>query len=76
MNTSGDVTERTLSEASCTWPHEDGTICGKPADAFRVQWLPEKTTWYYCAFHIAVLRRMASDAEAKAAGVETYAVAA
>jgi len=59
---------------TCTWTHDDGTVCGKPADAFRVKWLPEKKVWYYCPFHIAILRRLASDAEAQRAGVETYSV--
>lgn len=61
---------------TCTWTYDDGRVCGKPADAFRVQWLPKKREWWYCPVHIAALRRRTSDEEAWAQyQVATYPVA-
>ena len=54
---------------TCTWVHVDGHVCGKPAHAFRVQWFPQKQTWYFCKRHLAAL---APDEVAKRDGVETY----
>ena len=48
----------------CTWEWEDGTVCRKPADAMRVQWLPEKRVWWYCKRHINGLRRRSPDEDA------------
>lgn len=58
---------------TCTWETADARICGEPAHAFRVKWLPERQVWWYCKRH---LRLLSSDAEAKRHGVETYPVTA
>lgn len=65
---------------NCTWQYEDGRVCGKPADAFRVlhKTNPHITLrWYYCRRHLAAVRRMSSDAQAREHwGTETLAVTA
>lgn len=61
----------------CTWQYDDGTVCGKPADAMRVIWVPERKTFWYCKLHLAVVRRMTSDDEARRLyGTETYPMVA
>ena len=62
---------------TCTWEWDDGTRCGRPADAFRVQWLPETRRWYFCKLHIRTLRRLTADEEAwRLYQTATYAVSA
>jgi hypothetical protein len=64
-------------EFTCTWRHDDGTVCGKPADAMRVRWIPERVTFWYCRDHIARLRAMTSDDELRSFwGFETYPLVA
>jgi hypothetical protein len=60
------------SVIGCTWEYDDGRVCGKPADAFRVTFWPAMERWWYCRRHLRTVRRSAPDDMAARHGVQTY----
>ena len=68
---------------TCTWEHEDDSLCGAPATHYRVSWDigpttdPKHRRFYYCPVHLYRVRRMTSDDEARTRwATATYAVVA
>jgi hypothetical protein len=75
-----DITTTTGPDAwpLCGWEYEDGSVCGRYADAVRA-WA-DGDQWrraYYCPIHIRALRRRTDDDEAlRLYGTATYPVSA
>ena len=56
------IITKVIGSEGCSWRTDDGSPCGRPADAFRTKhWPTHSKTWFYCPLHRYALRVIALD---------------